>query len=182
MKRNHMNRISALDFPSSAISAKFGGVLAKERRLLRWTQQRLADEAGLTRETIVRLEKGKGRGRRKPTGDTVFRLEAALDLEPGTLVRDWPEWKPIGAKTHGARSRERRRELDIPITIVAEKAGVCIATLSRFEREFGTCPTLSVVEFEEGMPVVVGLKSVEYANALGFANVEEHERYCTDGD
>jgi transcriptional regulator with XRE-family HTH domain len=180
MKESHMERISALDFPSAAVPATFGEVIAKERRLLGWTQQQLAEKSGLTRETIARLEKGAGK--RKPTGDTVFRLESALDLEPGTLVPGWPEWKPIGTMTFGSRSRERRRALNIPITIAAKAAGVSMATLSRFEREFGACPTLSVVEFEEGMPVVIGLRSVQYATALGFASIDEHERYCMGGD
>lgn len=177
MKTSHMRYLSALDFHPSAISAKFGKVLAKERRLEGMTQKQLADVIGMKRETVVRLETG----RRRPTADTVFRLEDALNLVPGTLVPGWPEWKPIGTMTPGARSRERRRALGISITVVARAAGVSIATLSRFEREFGACPSLSVVGFDQGMPFVVGLRSIGYARALGFASVEEHERYC-DGD
>jgi transcriptional regulator with XRE-family HTH domain len=178
MKRSHMRHLSALDFRSSAISANFGKVLARERLLEGLTQKQLADEAGLTRETIVRLETGC----RRPTSETVFRLEAALYLTPGTLVPDWPEWKPIGSMTHGARSRERRRALKISITVVAKAADVSIATLSRFEREFGACPTLSVIGFDQGMPFVVGLRNIGYAKALGFVSVEEHERYCAGDD
>jgi transcriptional regulator with XRE-family HTH domain len=172
-----MRHLSALDFHPSAISAEFGEVLARQRRLEGMTQKQLAEEAGLTRETVARLESN----RRRPTAETVFRLEAALNLIPGTLVPCWPEWKPIGTMTPGARSRERRRAMGISIVVVAEAAGVSIATLSRFEREFGACPTLSVIGFDQGMPFVAGLRSIGYAKALGFVCIEEHERYC-DGD
>jgi transcriptional regulator with XRE-family HTH domain len=177
MKTSHMRHLSAYNFHLSAISSEFGKLLARERRLEGLTQNQLADEAGLTRETVGRLETG----RRRPTADTVFRLEAALNLIPGKLVPGWPEWKPIGTMTPGARSRDRRRALGISITVVARAAGVSSATLSRFEREFGACPSLSEVGFDQGMPFVVGLRSIGYAKALGFVSVEEHERYC-DGD
>ena len=175
---SHMPNDHRLAFPMSAIPVGLGATIAKERALLNWTQQRLADEAGLKRETIVRLEAGA----RRPSGDTVFRLEVALDLEPGTLVPKWPEWRPIGSMTHGARSRERRRELGLSLVSVAKAAGVSVATLSRFERETHVCQSIATYNRVEGMSEVVGLKKKRFARALGFASVAEHERYCVTSD
>lgn len=169
-----MRRADRPSFPASAIPSDFGERVAAERRRLGWLQDRLAAEAGLRRETIVRIETGA----RRPASDTVFRLEDAMDLEPGELVPGWPEWKPIGSPTHGARSRERRRELDLSISVVASKAGVSIATLSRFEREVGATPSLARSEMVEGMVEVIAVTNADFSHALGFAGVDEHNEYC----
>lgn len=169
--------VTELDFPVSAIPASLGDMVAAERANMGWTQQRLADEAGLQRHTVMRLEAG-----RRPVADTVFRLEAALDLEPGTLVPGWPEWKPIGSLSLGSRSRERRRELGLSVTEVAADAGVGIATLSRFERELGAVHSLARYEWTEGLPEAVGIARAEYSSALGFTSTDEHEGYCRKRD
>lgn len=126
------------------------------------------------RETVSRLEAG----RRPPNADTVFRLEAALDLMPRSLVPAWPEWAPIGTSAFGAASRRRRRELGLSLGQVARLAGLSAATLSRFERE--ETPTPSLISYgewdtEREYP---SLTSDALAAALGFSNVGEHERWC----
>ena len=153
------------------------------------TQAELAREAGLTRETVARLEAtsarppggysgATGRSRRRPVADTVFRLESALDFYAEQFVPAWREWKPIGSSEPGARSRERRRELGLSLAEVARGAGVSVATLSRFEREERPTPSLlRVVKSELGgeWPYLV---SERLASALGFASLEEHSDFC----
>lgn len=162
-----------LSFPASRVPDDFGASLKRERLARGWTKARLARRATLERATVMRLEAGA----RRPTADTVFRLEEALDLEPGTLVPAWPEWKPIGTMTYGARSRERRRSLGLSLVAVAARAGVSAATLSRFERELGPAASSLVVELPAsagGAILPLGALSV----ALGFPDAYAHAEYC----
>lgn len=165
-----------LPFPTSSVPCDFGAALATFRKARGWSQQRLAERASLERATIIRLEAG----RRRPTADTVFRLEAALDLEPGEMVPAWPEWSPIGSSSLGARSRARRRELGLSLVQVAHAAGVSAAMLSRFERETGRTPALRRVATGNAS-ARDELVSDRLAIALGFANRVAHERYCRRG-
>lgn len=149
-------------------------MLRDARRARGWTQARLAERAGVGRETVVRLE----RGARPPTGDTVFRLEAALDLQSRRLVPGWREWQPIGSLSLGARSRERRRSLGLTLREVATAAGISPATLSRFEREERRTPSLVRIETSELGGEWGHLVSEPLARALGFASLAEHDSYC----
>lgn len=54
------------------------------REELGWTQEQLAGAAGLSRVQVSNLECNVNR----PHVDTLLRLEAALGLEPGDLLRD----------------------------------------------------------------------------------------------
>ncbi len=54
---------------------------ARERR--RWTQEQLENASGVDQGVISRLERGEYAN---PTNDTVVKLEAALELERGTLI------------------------------------------------------------------------------------------------
>lgn len=49
--------------------------LPEERARLGWSQQRLADELGVSRQTVISLEKG----RHDPSLALAFRLAAAFD-------------------------------------------------------------------------------------------------------
>jgi transcriptional regulator with XRE-family HTH domain len=64
------------------INQAFGIQLREVRRQARLTQDELAHRAGLHRTYISLLE----RGMRSATLDTVFRICAALDLDPGAFV------------------------------------------------------------------------------------------------
>lgn len=165
-----------MKFPTSAVPVAFGYALARRRLARGWTQAKLAEQAGLARETVARLEAD----RRPPVADTVFRLEAALDLLPGELVPAWPEWAPLGLATWGARSRERRRALGLPLAGVALAVGVSVATLSRFEREVGRSSTLL-----EAVPAPPGAepwwRPVEpLALALRFPDRASFVSYCME--
>ena len=62
------------------LTSTFGAVLRLERG--HWTQQRLADAAGLDRRTIDRLENGQ----RRPSTVSIWRIARAL--RPGDSMRD----------------------------------------------------------------------------------------------
>lgn len=169
-----MSRAPRLLFPRDAVPDDFGRWVSEARASLGWSQQELGDAADLGRETVLRLELG----RRRPTPDTVFRLETALDLEPGDLVPAWPEWNPIPSSSCGPRSRARRRELGLSLREVAGAAGVGIATVARFEREIGAVRSLAVCGLEEGMVTIEALTNDRYARALGFKHAEAHLAWC----
>jgi transcriptional regulator with XRE-family HTH domain len=168
-----MSFSSPMIFPSSVVPVGFGQAVAVRRAQMGWSQARLARETGLRRETIVRLEAGH----RTPTADSVFRLQSAMDMEPGELVPDWPEWNPIGLATYGARTRRRRRELGLSLTTVAAAAGVSAATLSRFEREKGR---LHAVLQDTTAHADGPARAIEggLARALRFADAGCYRRYC----
>lgn len=162
-------------FPVADVPAKFGERLRAERDARRWTQARLATKAGLKREAVSRLE----RGERSPRSDTVFRLEHALDLNPGTLVPSWAEWSPTVSTAQGPASRRRRRELKLSIDRVAAAAGVSPATLSRFERQERATPSLLAVKRTELDTEFATLINDKLARALGFADASEHDDWCS---
>lgn len=56
---------------------------ARKRRGFGWTPERLAEESGVSRATVYRLEAGTITN---PSIDTVHRLEDALKLRRGSLV------------------------------------------------------------------------------------------------
>jgi len=62
------------------LTSTFGTVLRLERG--HWTQQRLADAAGLDRRTVDRLENGQ----RRPSTVSIWRIARAL--RPGDSLRD----------------------------------------------------------------------------------------------
>lgn len=181
MKGSHIPVSPSPKFPSTAVPEGFGAYLRAARARRGLTQAQLADASGLSRETIVRLEKRVSHAtsaRRLPVADTVFRLEDALGFCGEQLVPDWSEWMPIGSLEPGARSRERRRSLGLTVIEVAAAAGVSPATLSRFEREERRTPSLLRVKTSELGGTWPYLVSKRYANALGFPSIAEHERYC----
>lgn len=157
-------------FPSDMIPDDFGEVLASARTARGWTQGRLARACGVRRETISRLEAGH----RRPSAEVVFRLQAALDLEPGELVPTWPEWSPVGLPTQAARTRDRRRERRIPLRDSAAAAGVSIATMSRFERGVGPVPR----NLDIDDPDASSAAKLALAQLLGFADVADYIRHC----
>lgn len=59
----------------------FSGALRRERLRAELTQDELGERIGLTGARVSQLEGGLN----APQPETVFRIEAALDLEPGRL-------------------------------------------------------------------------------------------------
>jgi transcriptional regulator with XRE-family HTH domain len=168
-----------LRFPLSSVPDGFGTTLRDARKARKWTQARLAAAAGIKRETVAHLEAQRLRSpeepRRRPAADTVFRLQAALDLNPGELVQAWPEWSPVGLSTPGARSRVRRRDLGLSLKQVASTAGISAATLSRFERDI-RWETNSLLDAGPGADPTPAAEAL--ARALGFPDAKAHARWC----
>lgn len=168
-----------LRFPLSSVPEGFGTTLRDAREARGWTQARLAAAAGIKRETVARLETQRLRSpeapRRRPAADTVFRLQAALNLLPGELVQTWPEWSPVGLSTPGARSRARRRDLGLSLKAVASTAGISAATLSRFERDI-RWETKSLLDAGPSAGPTQAAEAL--ARALGFANAKAHANWC----
>lgn len=66
----------------SEILRRFGGNVRRCREQRGWTQQRLADEAGLDRSYVSGVE----RGVRNPTVVTLVVLAKALDADVASLI------------------------------------------------------------------------------------------------
>ena len=61
---------------------ELGKQLRHRRRQIGWTQQQLAERAGVARQWIVRLERGNERAELAPILRTIFQLDLNLQLEP----------------------------------------------------------------------------------------------------
>ncbi len=107
------------------LTSGFGMVLRLERG--HWTQQQLADAAGLDRRTIDRLENGQ----RRPSTSSVWKIARAL--RPGDSLRDRVALDErlrraagrslvhANTRPHGARERVRGE-------LLAEAAGAPVVT------------------------------------------------------
>jgi ribosome-binding protein aMBF1 (putative translation factor) len=69
--------LRALQFKYQLINA-----LIQQRRTRGWTQQQLAERAGIGQAEVSKIE----RGRKSPTIDTYARLAGALGIEPDWLI------------------------------------------------------------------------------------------------
>jgi transcriptional regulator with XRE-family HTH domain len=67
---------------SEFLTKKFGDKVQKYRRKKGFSQEELADRAGLHKTQIGLIESGK----RCPRLDTVYKLAAALDVKPARLL------------------------------------------------------------------------------------------------
>jgi transcriptional regulator with XRE-family HTH domain len=65
--------------------ATTGEKLRRLRRGRAWTQEELAEKAGISPSTIVEIERGK---RQNPHPGTLGKLAAALDVKPADLLED----------------------------------------------------------------------------------------------
>lgn len=161
-------------YPLSNVPRDFGLKVRKARLERHWSQAVLAKRVGVSRKTIVRLE----RGLRPPS----FKLATALLRQevlgqtlptiPGWEIDDPDAW-PRGLRARAARhaSGQKLRE------IVAE-AGGSVASLSSFER------CLLAPEAYGGDPEVDDANSATdaYAQALGFTDAVEMECYLKADD
>lgn len=179
VQTSYMQFFPPISFPLCSVPEGFGTALRDARKARGWTQARLAEAAGIKRETVAQLEAQRllppAATRRRPAADTVFRLQAALDLMPGELVEAWPEWSPIGSSSRGARSRARRRELGLSLTEVASAAGISAATLSRFERDI-RWETKSLLDAGPGAAPTSAAEAL--ARALRFSDAKAHANWC----
>lgn len=61
---------------------KLGKEIRKRRKVLRWSQEKLADEAGVTFKQVSRIERGLA----NPSTTTLVRIAAALKGTPDDLL------------------------------------------------------------------------------------------------
>lgn len=99
---------------SEQIAADLGAKLERIRLSRNLTQAQLADEAGVSKRTIMRLEHGLA-----PTLDTFLRVLLALGLSSNldALLPD-PDVRPIERVLNRGRERQRAR----PTTVKAKPA------------------------------------------------------------
>ena len=62
----------------------FGRIVRRERAYRGWTQEGLAEHAGLHTTFVGRLERGEN----QPTLETLLRLGEAFDLQPSSLLQE----------------------------------------------------------------------------------------------
>jgi len=64
---------------------ELGHIIRDRRRALGWDQQRLADEAGVSRQWILQLEAGKARAAVELVLRTLRALRLSLDINPSEI-------------------------------------------------------------------------------------------------
>jgi len=70
--------------PKKAFLIKFGQSVRAERQRLGWSQQQLAEEAGLHRTYIGMIE----RGEKNITLGNIVKIAATFGIEPSSLLED----------------------------------------------------------------------------------------------
>ncbi|ROP37444.1 helix-turn-helix transcriptional regulator [Saccharothrix texasensis] len=121
------------------LAVRFGGVLRAERAAWGWSQVRLAEAAGVTRESVYRLEGG----RQRPSTTMTFALAKAL--RPGADLRAVVELEArlrIAAgdslREFSQRTRRRRERLlaealagdEVPVNAADPFAGLLMSYLA----------------------------------------------------
>jgi transcriptional regulator with XRE-family HTH domain len=96
--------------PDPAFAQATGANLFAARKRSGLTQQELAERAGVHRETVAHLE----RGRQAMMADTLFKLSGALEVEPTVLLDGTPSWNPS----------EQRFEFEAPSKAGRPKKGL----------------------------------------------------------
>lgn len=120
-----------------ALKADFGRTIRSVRKSRRIKQQTLADDLGISRETLSRIENGH-----EPRMAVLLNLLDALEiewdqvLETGSgrhlVFQDGP--RGDAARNIGKQLRARRRALGLSLAQAAISTGLSASTLSRLER------------------------------------------------
>ena len=160
-------------YPRASVPDGIGERIAAERQAACLSQAELGRLAGVTRETIYRVEAG-----RIPSSRTVFALQAALDVDYLPLVVGWPLPADPDFPCFGARVRRRRREMGLSLDEVAKAIRVSAATLSRFETEQANPRGLVDVSVDAKGDLLVSIRSDALAKCLGFGSAADLTRYC----
>ena len=140
-------------------------LLRRSRRHRGLSQAALALKAGVTRETVYRLEAG-----RSAHADTLMRIAAVLDLPWASVIDADNGSARVTAHPDRMPLRERRRKLGLTLCQCAAAAKVSVATLSRFERDGIVSRSLCVRGPHGG---AFAIHNEGLAQALGFANATE---------
>lgn len=114
---------------TSEFLRKLGGAIAAQRRVLKLTQEKLAERMGTSPEWISQVERGVGR----PSVEMLLKLAQALETTPAALV----ETACSGSPTIGSEAVELVtlvRRLDVRAT------RVLLDVARAVEREYGAAP------------------------------------------
>ncbi len=129
------------------------------------TQTELADLVGLRRETIYRIERGRG-----THADTLARIAAALSLSNEYFIEAMDYSSNLFGHPRRTPLRARRRERGLTLEQCAAAAGVSATTLSRFERGNEHYPSICEVgRFGRAWAI----HNDGLAHALGFADARK---------
>jgi len=156
-------------FPREAVPTDLGARLRAIRMERGLTQEWLAAKTGVTRWTIGRIEAG----RNVPGSYLVHAIERVLDLGSRTLVPDWNDGPDHQTSYRGPCARRARIAVGRTLAQVAEISGICVKTISRFERGLGNTPKILRAEFRRGN----GFSNDQYARAHMFLDANEMEQY-----
>lgn len=86
------------------------GQRIKERRsALKYTQRSLGKQAGVAHVTISQWE----RDETSPRGDNLFKLAAALGVEPGWIIKGDDGYEPAPAESHRLLSPQQIQLLEL---------------------------------------------------------------------
>lgn len=157
-------------FPRDAVPDDIGARVREARKARNMSQERLALKTGVTRWAIMRLEAK----RHIPGSHLVHALERALKLSEGSLVTKWKDPAPYGTPARGPRARYARIALGYKLSDIASASGVSVATISRFEREFGDTALILGPDFDRDD----GFTNDAYARAHHFIDASEMETYA----
>ncbi len=150
-----------------------GHRVASARRELGWTQARLARAAGVARESIYRIERG-----RMPSGDTAARLCDVLGLDKAELNLDRRETDGIHLHPPVTFLRDRRKALDLTLAQVSAAARVSVPTMSRFERGIERSRMLASHDAEGRASELV---NQGLAEVLAFSSTQELTKFWKNG-
>ncbi len=109
------------------VALRLAGRVKKLRRTAGLTQAELASRAGVTVETVARLERvlrGRSSANANPSLDTLARLSSALGVDITDLLADSPASRPkddrMASVLRGASPATRQRVLRVAEVLVRE--------------------------------------------------------------
>lgn len=117
------------------IQIEFGKRLKTKRQELGFTQEQLAEKAGLTYSYVGSIE----RGERNVSLGNIVALALALMLSPKDLMPNFQQTEKVQAKAElGRRLKSKRLELGFTQEQLAQKANLNVRDIDCFEQGQGT--------------------------------------------
>ena len=133
------------------------------------TQRQLAGLSGLRRETIYRVELGRG-----SHADTLARIAAALGIPHERLMQTGDYSAKLLDHPRRTPLRDLRLARGLTLRDCAAAAGVSATTVSRLERGNEHYPSICDVK---RMGRAWGIHNEDYAAVLGFNSAKELTEY-----
>ncbi|MFK3889747.1 helix-turn-helix domain-containing protein [Sphingomonas sp. NPDC079357] len=161
--------------PRAKFPRNFGESLREARRARRWSQARLAERVGVTRDTILRIEKGHAQ-----PGPHLVRALLRTEVLGAHLpkVHGWEPFDEPDRSRRGFRAYAARITAGLTLAEVAQAAGTSAASLSHFERDLAAPKAIVGPKALEHPGVVKD----QYAKLLGFADAADMTDYIEADD